>query len=738
MSANSVLNGQLILNVLICLGYLLIIALAARRIKGLASPAFWLVGYACLAFCTGLARLGVGGGFLPGKILDGQFQLEEYSSILLLLLLVQCLALFLGKEFRPFVFFWGLALSIGLIATGNRLLFFLAGLAVTTLAFVLLFRALAQTRQHLHRNRLFYWIPVLILATGNELSIFFREGLFANFLRLCLTLILAFLVLRHHVPDVREFVRQFCIHLGSILLSVVIYIVGLALMARFFRNLPDYDPVFTGIVLAAITLILYTPILGFARKLVNRQFSLHSYDSSLILRTYNASISNILDLDKLAGIAIATIGQVLKIEKGFLLLVDPEIGPEERKVFRLSGARGMGVFPGQDGVFDAESSIVRFLLEQSAPLLQYDLDFDPRFLDAPHSERKWLRELAMDIYVPIFANGEWIGLLALGPKPGNRYTGEDMNLLVTIASQTGVGLENARLVENLKRLNDQVREAYVSLDEASRKLANLEKTKSNFISIASHELRTPLTVARGYTEMLLEDETLAEDQHVLVIGIYKSLLRQHEIMDSLFDIVLLDSRLLELQRADLLISEIIGSVARELSKSAGERNQEIVLDLPQLPSINADPHSLRKLFHCLMINAIKFTPNNGKIRVTGGQLPPNNHDLPEGGVEIVISDTGVGVDRDYQEIIFTKFSQPGELLNLHSTGKTKFTGSGVGLGLALARGVVDAHGGRIWVESPGYDKEKCPGSDFHVVLPLRSQGESQTIRMSSSVKQKLT
>jgi signal transduction histidine kinase len=146
---------------------------------------------------------------------------------------------------------------------------------------------------------------------------------------------------------------------------------------------------------------------------------------------------------------------------------------------------------------------------------------------------------------------------------------------------------------------------------------------------------------------------------------------------------------------------------------------------------------MRKLFYHLLTNAIKFTPNGGKIEVTASQISPNNRDLPEGGVELIVKDTGVGVDKALQEIIFTKFYQPGDKLNRHSTGKTKFQGSGAGLGLALSRGIVNAHGGRIWVESDGYDEEKLPGSEFHVILPLRSQGESKTVRMGSAVKLKL-
>jgi len=737
MGVNSILNNYLILNALISLVYLLIIILTALRFKDFASPTFWLMGYASLAFAIGLVQLGANAGLFPGQTIDGRLHLEEYISLVLALLLCQCLILFLGKPFRLLLFLAGAALCGALIALDNRLLIFLAGLGLTALTVLLLVQAIARTRQHLHRNRLFYWVPVLVFASAAELSVFYRQGLYADELRLGATVVLAYLVLSHHTADVRDFSRQFSIYFSTTLVSIAVYVAGFNLAGRFLKSIPGYDPLYVGAGLAVFISLLFNPLFGFVRMLVNRFFKLQTYDTSLTLRAYSASISNILELDKLAAVAIGMIVQVLEVKKGFLFLVDPEIGPDGCEVFRLSGARGVGAPPGTGGVLASESPIVRFFIEKRTPLMQYDVDFAPGLMNAPLTERKWLSGLAMDVYVPIFAKGEWIGLLAFGPKPKNRYTSEDLNMLVTMASQTGVGLENARLVENLKRLNDQVRDAYASLDKVNHDLAKLEVTKSNFISIASHELRTPLTVARGYVEMLLEDESLPEALHDLVKGIHKSILRQHEIMDSMFDIAQLDTRSVELQPQNVFVTELIRSVAQDISRPASERHLEIVLDLPQLPVIKADPEALRKLFYHLLINAVKFTPNEGHITVTGTQLSPNNRDLPEGGVEIMVSDTGVGVDLEYQEIIFTKFYQPGELLNRHSTGKTKFKGSGLGLGLALSRGIVDAHGGRIWVESAGYDEQTYPGSVFHVVLPLRSQGESATIRMGSAVKLKI-
>ena len=139
--------------------------------------------------------------------------------------------------------------------------------------------------------------------------------------------------------------------------------------------------------------------------------------------------------------------------------------------------------------------------------------------------------------------------------------------------------------------------------------------------------------------------------------------------------------------------------------------------LDDLPAIKGDMDALKKVFLHLLVNAIKYTPDGGQIIISGRALPVGERGLPDGGVELVVSDTGIGIDSDYHDLIFAKFYQTGEVA-FHSSGKTKFKGGGPGLGLAIAKGVVETHGGQIWVESPGYDEDTCPGSHFHVVLPL--------------------
>jgi signal transduction histidine kinase len=294
-------------------------------------------------------------------------------------------------------------------------------------------------------------------------------------------------------------------------------------------------------------------------------------------------------------------------------------------------------------------------------------------------------------------------------------------------------LENARLVENLVRLNQELRQAYHSLDKANRDLERIDRTKSDFISIASHELRTPLTVMRGYTEMLMEDTSLDDNYQFMLKGLHDGTMRLHEIMDSMFDIAQIDARTLQLNLEPIDVADLVREVCFGLTKQFAERSQTLTIDLPAMPHIKADPNILHKVFFHIVSNAIKFTPDDGKITITGQTLQPGSQDAPEGGVQITVSDTGVGVAPEYRELIFNKFYQPGEL-GKHSTSKSRFQGGGAGLGLALAKGIVEAHGGRIWVQSPGYDEVHFPGSKFHVLLPSQKMEKGEGGEMGREIQ----
>ena len=628
-----------------------------------------------------------------------------------------------------------------LVVTFDRLASIWAGygwLVFTAGAFVVVRIAHDRSRQPLLRNRLNYWTPAFLLIAVNYGLLFFGMPIPGNPARLCAAMLGALIIVTHDPPDLRNVARRVLTYVITTLVILIFYVAGTTASQSVFNALPNYNPLVVGAGIALVLALIFTPLLTSVRRLVNNWFNLQEYDASRTLHAYSEQISNILDMQRLANVAVGLIIEAMDISRGFLFLVEPDITPNGEKNYRLRAVRNKGERQIRITTLGSEHPVTKYLVVEGRPLLQYDLDLLPAFRSVSQPEREWFNHLEAEVYLPIFSKREWIGLFALGAKiSGTRYTEEDLVTLSALSNQTAVALENARLVDNLVVVNTELRQAYRNLDKANRDLERLDQTKSDFISIASHELRTPLTTIIGYTEMLLEDTSLPLPSHSMLKNISKGTKRLHEIMDSMFDIAQIDSRTLQLHLTSVDTGDLIRNVVNGSEKSLKEREQTLTLDIPNLPMVKADPNLLLKLFQHLLTNAIKFTPDQGKINIEARQISPSTADMPNGGLEIVVSDTGVGVDPDSREIIFSKFYQPGELLK-HSTSKSRFKGSGAGLGLALSKGIVEAHGGRIWVESKGYDEENFPGSQFHVILPLGvfDSGE-KTVVMGNEVKLQL-
>jgi signal transduction histidine kinase len=259
------------------------------------------------------------------------------------------------------------------------------------------------------------------------------------------------------------------------------------------------------------------------------------------------------------------------------------------------------------------------------------------------------------------------------------------------------------------------------LEKMNETLQKIDKTKTNFIQISAHELRTPLTLIMGYSQMLEQDTKNNAQLRKLAEGILEGSERMTAVVDSMLDVSRIDSNALFLRKTSLQINLLIKKVQKGFSEALKDRKIKFDTNgLDDLPLIPADPDLLQKVFYHLVMNAIKFTPDGGSITISGQYL---NGDVPP-KVEITVKDTGIGINPASKDVIFEKFNQTGEVL-LHSSGKTKFKGGGPGLGLAIARGIVEAHGGRIWVESLGYNEETLPGSKFFVSLPVEKAMEKE-------------
>ncbi|MBI3241441.1 MAG: HAMP domain-containing histidine kinase [Chloroflexi bacterium] len=257
-------------------------------------------------------------------------------------------------------------------------------------------------------------------------------------------------------------------------------------------------------------------------------------------------------------------------------------------------------------------------------------------------------------------------------------------------------------------------QATTALREVRADFDQLDKSKTAFISVAAHELKTPLTVIEGYTTILVEragdDATLAGTP--VVNGIHKGIVRLKEIINDMLDLSALKNDRLVLSYQPVQVMQLIAQAERKFHDVAGQRQLRLTIEKPEtlLDITYADPERLFQALKHILQNAIKYTPDGGAITLRIRKL--------SGFIEIAVADTGIGIAPENQERVFEPFGSLGDAA-LHSTSKTKFKGGGIGLGLPIARGLIEAHGGTLWVESTGYDEAACPGTVFHLMLPVR-------------------
>lgn len=272
-----------------------------------------------------------------------------------------------------------------------------------------------------------------------------------------------------------------------------------------------------------------------------------------------------------------------------------------------------------------------------------------------------------------------------------------------------------------KEMNLRIDHISLELDKARNVLERLDKSKSDFIAIAAHELKTPLTLIEGYASMVAEQlNQNPEEAAIMLKGIDNGTQRLREIIDDMIDVSLIDNNLLSLNFQPVWINRLLHVIEQEVRDTVIERR--LILDIRNFPGSDemffADAERLYQAFRNIVLNAIKFTPDGGKILIEGRSLP--------GFVEVTVADTGIGIASEDHSRIFEKFGRLGSV-TLHSSGKTKFKGGGPGLGLPITKGIVEAHGGAIWVESEGYDEIKCPGAIFHILLPIRKEPPDEKI-----------
>lgn len=592
-----------------------------------------------------------------------------------------------------------------------------------------------RARLPLHGNRLLFWTMSLLVVLIGE-ALFFIELDLANIIgqviRVLGLLGFVYAVYSHRIFDVRTRLRRITAFSIVALVSAGFGTAIIFLTLQITRQQPQTVRTGVVVIISAVGLLVYPRVYRFLERLLYRYFLGVEFDNNKILRNYSQAIARTLDVEQLSIVIIGTISELLETNRGSLMLLS-----RIEDSYKVQPVPAMGRIPQETVSFSGDSLFMYTLATQRQPLLQYEIDFNPQLQQISEAEKAWLSDLAMDVYVPINTDNELTGIIALGPKSsGQTYRPNELELLQVLADQTVVALQNARLYSELGSQNERIRLLNQDLRQQNDRLEVMDRVKSDFITIASHELRTPLTQVKGYADILqaMNDESgLTQEQTKEIIAhINRATIQLERLISAMLDASQLDVDGMRLTYVQTKLDTVLRLALEPLAPAIKERRISLKLDgVSAVPDIQADFKRLVQACGNIIGNALKYTPDGGTIRISADcQTSEDGQEY----IELVIADTGIGIDPKYHDLIFEKFFRIGDT-QLHSTGNTKFKGAGPGLGLPIAKGVIEAHNGRIWVESDNEDEELLPGSRFHIILPVTPPGALEQLERETIAAQ---
>jgi signal transduction histidine kinase len=355
---------------------------------------------------------------------------------------------------------------------------------------------------------------------------------------------------------------------------------------------------------------------------------------------------------------------------------------------------------------------LRHLLRDAAVLPYLERGEVISNLDLVPAMERWASQRAAQsyVFVPGIANGRLICVLSSDNGPeGYEFHASAQRFLRSLAGQTALALSNATLFAELQRNNQQ-------LAAANAKLRELDKLKSQFLSVATHELRTPLSIILGYNSMLaetLEDRLSGEETETLreSVAACKRLIR---LVNSMLDITQIESGKMRMNYASSDLRRLVTGVIALFQQEARSKNIRLAMEVPaRLPKIVVDAERIEQVLVNLIGNALKFTRARGSVVVAV------RHFAETHSMQVSVCDTGIGIAPEAREKIFDEFAQ------IHHGVKNRHR-EGSGLGLAIARRIVEAHQGALEVTSaPGQ------GSTFFFTIPLDAQARNVTNAVSA-------
>jgi signal transduction histidine kinase len=396
-----------------------------------------------------------------------------------------------------------------------------------------------------------------------------------------------------------------------------------------------------------------------------------------LLRLVELSVilNSTLDLDELLQTITATATELLDCEASSILLYD-----EKNPRLYFAAATGSNPEKLAEIPVPMEGSIAGTIFRTNQPLILNNVEQDPRHYSLVSDQIKFQTKTLLGVPMPI--KDRTVGVLEALNKRDGVFTDRDVAILSVTAAHAAIAINNARLLKTTQQALDKVKET--------------NSIKSHFLALASHELRTPLGIIIGYATFLQEeakDELSDHAQQVL-----NAASQMRSLLDQMNNLTLLQADEMEMKPQKISVQDVLNFASDEIMYSAARRNMTLTYAFKDDPIyVSVDPEKTTLAFVNLLNNAIRFSPEGSQIVI--GAIDQGKNVLAW------VQDRGIGIPTDKLQKVFEEFYQI-EPPNTRRYG-------GLGIGLTIARGLIEIQGGKISAESEGPGK----GATFKVVLP---------------------
>ncbi len=530
-------------------------------------------------------------------------------------------------------------------------------------------------------------IPALIVgaimpALGNEALSNYAPYFSSFFIFLTATAII-----KHRLFDVRILVARSVTYVLLLVSLAALYVGGtFAVSSAFFSSRQPASVDFVYVLLALLVAFTFQPLKKLFERVSNSLLYREKYDSQMVLMEFGHVLVSQYKLDDLMRHATKKITKDLAIASGQLVVYS------KGSIYKVSS---IGVVPHKE--FYPSSSLV---LRSNMAIVD----------ELPNGRlRTQMQANGERIVVRLKTRHQFVGYLSLGDKlNGDIFTSQDIELLEIMGNELAVALMNALAYEEIAGFNQTLQEkvevATKRLREANSHLKELDKAKDEFISMASHQLRTPLTTIKGYLSMLEEGDVgkLSKDQMQFVHTAYLGSQRMVGLISDLLNVSRMSAGKFQIERSPVDLNRVVAEEVDSLQHHAQAKGLQLKFLAPDkpLPLIEIDENKTRQVLMNFIDNAVYYT-KEGSITVALRQVGNK--------AEVRVTDTGIGVPQEAQGKLFSKFYRATNAQNVRPDG--------TGLGLFLARRVVEDQGGTIIFES-----EEGRGSTFGFALPLANKG----------------